>query len=79
MSKYFIVISCFIYSQEMLGCGTDKLWEDLIIADPSLIDNQINFENSLYDFTINRVWDNNLTKTIPVVVHIVYENEDENI
>ena len=76
----WIFIINFIYSQEINRCSTEEYYEQLILNNPILLDSQSEFENRILSYyQRNNSNRNNDILTIPVVVHVLYNTNDENI
>lgn len=71
ISTIFFLIGKIIFAQ---NCAYDY-----IIQHKSINENFIKKYNSIYDYANNKISSNNQTYYIPVVFHIVYNNESQNI
>lgn len=73
---FFVSISCIAYGQ--VKCGTNLIWEIQSKNEPELIQKRIDMEEAISSFIKKR----NSTETeytIPVVFHILYNQEQQQI
>ncbi|WP_299678455.1 M43 family zinc metalloprotease [uncultured Tenacibaculum sp.] len=71
------LLSVYSYSQEQRNCHSDENLEYRKSLDPNLETKMIQIENSIQRKILFKTNDEILT--IPVVVHIVYNNDEQNI
>ena len=83
MKKYFILFICFLFTNTITSqrnCGTMQYLQEQINANPNLIqrmnDNELNLKNYIENSPENN---SSTIITIPVVIHVVYYNTNENI
>lgn len=60
-------------------CGTDLFYKRALEANPSLIQNQVNFENTVAAYNANNPAGEKAVRIIPVVFHVIHEGGPENI
>ena len=54
-------------------CGTDLFYKRALEANPSLIQNQVNFENTVAAYNANNPAGEKAVRIIPVVFHVIHE------
>ena len=75
----FILISIFSFSQEKRNCGTNERLDHYRQSHPESIAKSNDLEKKIQKWIKQNVNAKSSAITIPVVVHIVYKNNNENI
>ena len=76
--SFFILNSFSLFSQR--NCGTMQYHQQMLDEDPSLFQKMQNQEIQIQQWILNNTsMENTSVITIPVVVHVVYYNNTENI
>jgi hypothetical protein len=73
---FFVSISCIAYGQ--VKCGTNLIWEIQSNNEPELIQKRIDMEEAISSF-IKKRNSTEIEYTIPVVFHILYNQEQQQI
>ncbi|MBC8266474.1 MAG: T9SS type A sorting domain-containing protein [Flavobacteriales bacterium] len=76
---FFILISIFSFSQEKRNCGTNDRLEFYRKSHPESIAKSNDFEQKIQQWIKENANTKTSAITIPVVVHVVYKNNSENI
>tara|TARA_B100000902_G_scaffold399758_1_gene472351 strand:+ start:3 stop:1709 length:1707 start_codon:yes stop_codon:yes gene_type:complete len=83
MKKIFTIICCYLFSLNLFSqdrCGTEEYLEILQRNNPNIINERIKLEKDLQRWIQNRTsHKQNTIITVPVVVHVVYSNNQQNI
>ena len=75
---FFLITSFSLFSQR--NCGTMQYHQQMLDEDPSLFQKMQNQEMQIQQWILNNTsMENTSVITIPVVVHVVYYNSNENI
>ena len=75
---FFLLISFSLFSQR--NCGTMQYHQQMLDEDPSLFQKMQDQEIQIQQWILNNTGNENTSViTIPVVVHVVYYNNTENI
>ena len=83
MKKIFTIICCYLFSLNLFSqdrCGTEEYLEILQRNNPNIINERIKLEKDLQRWIQNRTsHKQNTIITVPVVVHVVYNTNQQNI